>query len=71
MKFKLRDRVRRREDVYDNKSKWMYGRICRIYTIDDRFGFNPEVYAVEWEDTGKISEGYLPHGLEPAVDNSN
>jgi hypothetical protein len=66
MKFALRDRVCRREDVFDERSRMRYGRVCSRYT---KAGY-PELYAVEWEDTGDVEEGFMPHGLSPAVDRS-
>ena len=63
MKFKIGDQVTRLSDVYDDKSKRMFGRITMIYQdYKSQFGPYHELYVVLWSD-GTESRGYLPHGL--------
>lgn len=69
-KFNLGDRVTRLENVYDDKSKMMHGKISRVYDKDTIFGFYPELYEVIWDhklttwNNQLVRGGYLPHGLD-------
>ena len=61
-------RVKRRINVYDEKSKYKYGEIAYRYSMPERtYGdltllADPECYAVRW-DNGKLEEGFFAHGL--------
>ena len=69
-KFQLRDRVCRRSDVYDQCSRMRFGRIAERYSTVSEYSelYYSELYAVKWEDTGLVEHGFLPHGLQPAVE---
>ena len=41
----------------------VYGRLLKEYSTDFTLGRYPELYDVQW-DSGKLSRGYLPHGLD-------
>lgn len=65
MKFRVGDRVERREDVCDPKSRLRTGTIIERYSERTQWGYYPELYAVEWDDKPGIERAFLPHGLEP------
>jgi len=65
-RFKLNDRVSRREDVFDPKSKLKYGRVVKVYEKTSMFGHYPELYAVLWDGEFTPEFGFLPHGIDPS-----
>lgn len=63
-RFRVGDRVCRREHVYDETSRLMTGTVTRRYAEQSKYhGFYPELYSVCWAD-GSVGRAYLPHGLE-------
>lgn len=71
-RFHAGDKVKRRENVFDNDSPMLHGVVTRVYSIHESYypGFpdipthaEPELYEVTWYESGR-STGYLPHGLE-------
>ena len=69
-KLHVGDAVCRLADVYDNSSRMLHGVVIKCYRDDaSRFGPYPELYAVRWDD-GREQRGFLPHGLDPDVENS-
>jgi len=65
-KFKVGDGIKRRSDVFDDKSPYLKGEIVRVYSdIYSIHGYYPELYEVEWHNADRIEKGFLPHGLEP------
>lgn len=42
--------------------KYRHGVIVRRYSAHGRFGFDPELYAVRWDD-GSETQGHFRHGL--------
>jgi hypothetical protein len=57
--WKIGDRVQRREDVFDDRSKWMHGQVVDIRRIDGR----PEI-RVKWDER-ELIQAYLSHGIQP------
>ena len=64
--WEFSDRVQRRSDVFDDSSPLKKGVIRRRYSNINVFGNYPELYEVLW-DSGKIEEGFLPHGLDKEI----
>lgn len=66
-KFKVGDRVSRRENVFDEKSQLRTGTVIeRYWDLTSRFGPYHELYRVEW-DYGRIQGAFLPHELDPVA----
>jgi len=68
MKFKLKQRVKRKFNVFDKNSKYMNGTVIRIYS-EPRTNYGglilgpyPELYDVSW-DNSRYGKGYFPQGL--------
>ena len=61
--FKTGDRVKRTKDtyMYGAPTTMLHGTIVRCYADGPRY---LELYDVEWDGDGRISKGYLTHGLE-------
>ena len=64
MKFKVGDRVTRRTDVFNPRSKLKRGMISKSYQdMSTNRGIYTELYEVTWDD-GEVQKGFLPHGLD-------
>lgn len=67
--FRVGDKVSRPLDIYDEKSKVKFGRVREV-----RFGhwtahsYEPVIYDIQWDGEADVSRGYLPHGINAAVD---
>jgi len=66
MRFQINERVQRLKDVFNQRSVMQHGKIQRVYSYTSKtlaHGYYPEMYDVQW-DSGKIENGFLPHGLD-------
>ena len=69
-KFRVGDRVQRRQDVFKDDSPMMHGTVIEVYQKSvHREGGDfhyDELYGVEWDaPESRVERGFLPHGLEP------
>jgi hypothetical protein len=64
VRFNIGERVCRRTDVFDEKSRMRYGRVVMRY---QRGGV--DVYQVRWDDTNEVDDGYFEHGIRAAAEN--
>lgn len=64
-RFRIGDRVQRREDVYDQTSPMLRGVVTDVYSRQYASGFYPELYEVQWDGRVGTDYGFLPHGLKP------
>ena len=68
-RWQVGERVKRRRDVYDQKSPFRHGDVVLRYSAtypsrpDLPAHDYPELYAVQWDD-GKFERGFLRHGLD-------
>ena len=69
MSFKKGDRVKRKVGLEIYKIGTVIKRYsAKARTIADvTLGPYPELYAVKWEGTGRVEKGFLPHGIEPLI----
>lgn len=74
-KFKVGDRVSRPVDVYGDHNIKKFGTVVRAFSEishhchwedgdDHGCWYNPELYSVKWDNEVRVSNGYLPHGLD-------
>lgn len=65
--FEIGQRVERPTDVF-RESPMRYGVIVERYGARNRVcgntWYDPELYAVKWDDTGLTDRGYFRHGLQ-------
>lgn len=60
-KFNVGDRVQRRENVFNNKSRLMRGRVvARSYRVCD----DQEIYSILWDHLDNRRDGYFDYGLD-------
>jgi len=60
MTHKIGDRVGRLSDVFDRKSKMMYGEIINVYVDPE---IDRSLYDVKWDHKTEIEVGFLEHGI--------
>ena len=75
-KFKLGQRVVRKEDIFAKSSPLMHGTVVRSYSkplkvLSDGTHLGPynELYDVQWDNYDEVSKEYLPHGISKESNN--